>query len=216
MIKGYNINKLQEINKPLKLLRGEDNKLRCHWQSNIEDYLLYHDQEWGFPVFNDDKLFENICLEIFQAGISWLTILRKRQLLREIFCEFQIERIASFTEKDISRILHIPKAIHNRRKILSIINNARKTIKIKEELGSLSCYIWKYEETKEHKKESTTTASIQLTENLKKRGFTFIGPTIIKSFMEASGLINGHIKGCINHDKINKIRNNIKQPLILN
>ncbi|MBA5724640.1 DNA-3-methyladenine glycosylase I [Candidatus Liberibacter sp.] len=207
------------LQKPLK---GKDNKFRCPWQRNIEDYLLYHDEEWGLPVIDDNKLFESICLEIFQSGLSWLIILRKRNALRETFYEFNIEKIASFTEKDVTRILNTPEVIHNRQKITSIINNARCALKIKEEFGSFSCYLWKFEPLhnfdKNSKNQSTPSenpiikSSTQLVASLKKKGFTFIGITIIDSFMQASGLLNGHLKGCTMYEKIEDIRNAMIRP----
>ena len=169
-------------------------------------YVRYHDDEWGRPVRNDHRLFEKICLEGFQSGLSWLTILRKREHFREAFEGFDPERVARFTGRDVTRLLKHSGIIRHRGKIESTINNARRALEIMEERGSLAKYFWGWEPPANERPAvcsyealratSTTPASIRLANDLKARGWSFVGPTTVYAFMQAMGLVNDHVEGC--------------------
>jgi DNA-3-methyladenine glycosylase I len=179
---------------------------RCWWVGDDPLYIRYHDEEWGRPVTDDQRLFEKVCLEGFQAGLSWITILRKRENFRRAFRNFDVDRVARFTARDVDRLLQDAGIIRHRGKIESTINNATRAIDLREEFGSLSEYFWKWEPdrksrprriTKEVLQEMPTTAeSNALSKDLRKRGWTFVGPTTIYAFMQAMGLVNDHVEGC--------------------
>ena len=189
------------------LLEGPDGALRCAWHGNDDFYRDYHDHEWGRPVADDYRLFEKICLEGFQSGLSWITILRKRENFREAFDGFRFERIAYFTERDVERMLGDAGIVRHRGKIESVINNAKRARLLVDEAGSLARFFWRFEPgPKERPKRidyrtllanTTSPASISLSNELKKRGWTFVGPTTVYAFMQAMGLVNDHIEGCI-------------------
>lgn len=188
------------------LIEGPDGKLRCAWHANLPDYLHYHDHEWGRPVADDRRLFEKICLEGFQSGLSWLTILRKRENFRRAFAGFDFRKVARFGEADIERLLADAGIIRHRGKIVSAINNARRAIELVEERGSLAAYFWGFEPDPEERPATvtyqtlranpTSPASVRLSKDLKKRGWSFVGPTTVYAHMQAMGLVNDHIEGC--------------------
>jgi len=188
------------------LWKGPDGRRRCAWCRGSEDYAAYHDTEWGFPVRDDRALFEKISLEGFQAGLSWLTILRKRENFRRAFAGFDIARVARFGTRDVERLLGDAGIVRHRGKIESTINNAKRCAEVIDECGSLSAYIWRFEpETRSRPKKITwdalkampvTPESTALSKDLRKRGWTFVGPTTMYAFMRAMGLVNDHLHGC--------------------
>ena len=188
------------------ILQGEDGKCRCSWCGKAPEYQDYHDREWGFPVTEDRRLFEKICLEGFQSGLSWITILRKREAFRAAFAAFDIARVAAFTEADIERLLQDAGIVRHRGKIVSTINNARRACDLVAQKGSLSAYFWSFEPKPKNRpqrldaatvaKLTTSPESIALSQDLKKRGFTFVGPTTAYAFMQAMGLVNDHLEDC--------------------
>lgn len=180
-------------------VRGEDGRLRCWWGAEPEIYLDYHDTEWGFPVTGDRRLFEKLCLEGFQAGLSWLTILRKRPAFREAFAGFDPRVVAAFDDDDVDRLLADPRIVRHRGKIRSVINNAARALELADEEGSLAAYFWAHaEEVSPPPSEvpATTAGSIAVARDLKKRGWTFVGPTTVYAFMQAMGLVNDHLADC--------------------
>ncbi len=178
----------------------------CWWHGGIAEYQRYHDHEWGRPVSDDDRLFEKICLEGFQAGLSWLTILRKREAFREAFAGFVPERVAAYGERDVERLLQDAGIVRHRGKIESVINNAERALEVQAEFGSLAAYFWRFEPSPEARPpridEQTLTAmpvtgeSKALSKDLKRRGWSFVGPTTVYAFMQAMGLVNDHVEGC--------------------
>ncbi len=192
------------MNKGIK--RGSDGIDRCWWCGDDELYTIYHDEEWGRLVTDDMRLFEKICLEGFQAGLSWLTILKKRENFRTAFDGFNIEKVAQFGERDVKRLLGDAGIVRHQGKIRSTINNARRAIELVEECGSLSGYFWQYGPKPASRPRRMTYAALtKLTEtaeskamnkDLKKRGWSFVGPTTAYAFMQATGLVNDHIEGC--------------------
>ena len=188
------------------LITGEDGLARCFWHGGLEDYRRYHDEEWGNPVTDDIRLFEKICLEGFQSGLSWLTILRKRDNFRAAFAGFDFHRVALFGDDDIARCLADAGIIHHRGKIVSTVNNARHAIDLKAEFVSLARYFWSFEPGPDERParmdyatlraNPTSPTSVRLSKDLKKRGWSFVGPTTVYAFMQAMGLVNDHIEGC--------------------
>ena len=188
------------------LFSDEAGLRRCAWCQSSRLYRDYHDREWGFPVDDDTRLFEKLCLEGFQAGLSWLTILNKRDAFRRAFAGFDAARVARFGARDVERLLGDAGIVRHRGKIESTINNAKRTLALREEAGSLAAYVWSFEPvaaerpariTRDVLKEmATTPASIALSKDLKKRGFTFVGPTTVYAFMQAMGLVNDHLHDC--------------------
>ncbi|CTQ52589.1 DNA-3-methyladenine glycosylase 1 [Roseibium album] len=206
------------------LLQGADGKSRCWWHNGLEDYERYHDTEWGWPVDEDRRLFEKICLEGFQSGLSWLTILRKREAFRKAFANFEFEKVARFTEKDVERCLQDAGIVRHRKKIESTINNANRALELKAEFGSLAAYFWSHEPKAENRPEridfetartlGKTDESTALSKDLKKRGWSFVGPTTVYAFMQSMGMVNDHLEGCICRDKIDRARADFKRPVI--
>lgn len=183
---------------------GPDGLPRCRWCSGAPEFVPYHDHEWGFPVSDDRRLFEKLCLEGFQSGLSWRTILNKREAFRAGFAGFEIDKVAAFTEVDIDRLLADKGIVRHRGKIEAAINNARRAQELIKEAGSLAAYIWRYERPDdETPPQSTTTspAAIALSKDLKKRGWKFVGPTTVFAFMQAMGLVNDHAIGCVSREK---------------
>ena len=175
--------------------------LRCDWPAGHDDYLAYHDQEWGRPTTDEHRLFEKICLEGFQSGLSWLTILRKRERFREVFEGFDFEVVAGFTERDVERLLGDAGIIRHRGKIEATINNAQRAIELVEEVGSLSSWIWSWAVKDPERDENGeipayTARSTALAKELKRRGWRFFGPTTAYAFMQSEGLTNDHVEGC--------------------
>jgi len=204
------------------IITGDDGRDRCAWHGNLDDYRRYHDEEWGLPMANDIRLFEKICLEGFQSGLSWLTILRKREAFRAAFAGFDYDVVADFGEDDIARCLADAGIVRHRGKIVSTINNARRAQAMKAEFGSLARYFWSYEPpaserpaviTREVISANPTTAvSIRISKDLKKRGWTFVGPTTVYAFMQAMGLVNDHIEGCFCRDRVEGLRSAFVRP----
>jgi DNA-3-methyladenine glycosylase I len=204
------------------IITGEDGKDRCFWHGNLPEYQRYHDQEWGRPVIDDIRLFEKICLEGFQSGLSWLTILRKRENFRAAFAGFDFEKVAKFGEADIERCLGDAGIIRHRGKIVSTINNAGRAIELRQEFGSLARYFWSHEPAAAERPafvdyptiaaNPTTPASVRISKDLKKRGWTFVGPTTVYAFMQAMGLVNDHIEGCYCRKEVEAMRNALVRP----
>lgn len=186
------------------LVTGADDRPRCFWYPSMPEY---HDHEWGRPVRDDTLLFEKICLEGFQSGMSWQIILRKREHFRAAFKGFDIQRVARFTDRDIERLLGDASIVRNRAKIVSAINNARRAIELIDETGSLTDWLWKFEppasrrpklvDLAHYRANTTSPESIALSKELKKRGWTFVGPTTIYALMQATGMVNDHLEGCV-------------------
>ena len=188
------------------LFADEVGVVRCKWCAATPAYRHYHDNEWGFPVTDDRRLFEKLCLEGFQAGLSWITILNKRENFRAAFVNFEAEEIVRFGEDDVERLMANAGIVRHRGKIASVINNAQRVIELRREFGSLSTYAWGFEPvpgsrpgsvTLDMLKATTTSPqSIAMSKDLKKRGWSFVGPTTVYAFMQAMGLVNDHIEGC--------------------
>jgi DNA-3-methyladenine glycosylase I len=205
------------------LIKGEDGKLRCWWHGNDPLYVRYHDTEWGRPVGDDVRLFEKICLEGFQAGLSWLTILRKRENFRKAFAGFDHQKVARFTEKKVLRLLQDEGIIRHRGKIEATINNARRVDALVDEFGSLGAYFWRFEpepgarpariNRKALLAMPVTPESVALSKDLKKRGFKFVGPTTMYAHMQAMGMVNDHVEGCCVRADVEKARKRFKRPL---
>ena len=201
---------------------SDPHKTRCWWPGDDPQYLNYHDHEWGRPIANEHRLFEKICLEGFQAGLSWLTILRKRDRFREVFEGFDFDRVAEFTTNDVERLLTDKGIIRHRKKIESAINNARQARKLCEETGSLAAFIWSFEppqserplrfDTKTLKNLALTPSSTRLSKALKSRGWSFVGPTTAYAFMQAVGLVNDHVEDCFCREQVEEARRAFKRP----
>jgi DNA-3-methyladenine glycosylase I len=177
---------------------------RCPWAGDNELYIKYHDEEWGVPVHDDRHLFEFLSLEGAQAGLSWITILKRRKGYKAAFDNFDIEKVSKYNEADISRLIGDARTIRNRLKINSVINNAKATLKVQKEFGSLDNYFWHFVDHKTIKHgfikssdvPATDDIALIISKDLKKRGFSFVGPTIIYAHMQATGMVNDHIKTC--------------------
>lgn len=204
------------------LVHHPDGLARCWWASDDPLYVAYHDHEWGRPVTDDRRLFEKICLEGFQAGLSWLTILRKRPQFRAAFADFDIDRVARFDARDVARLLDDPGIVRHRGKIESTINNARRAAALRDECGSLAAYFWRWEpDARSRPKRLTkdalielarTPESIALSKDLKRRGWTFVGPTTVYAFMQAMGLVNDHLEGCASRMLVDDARAHLRRP----
>jgi DNA-3-methyladenine glycosylase I len=189
------------------LLPGPDGALRCFWGVSTPDYVAYHDREWGFPVLDDRRLFEKLCLEGFQSGLSWLTILRKRENFRRAFAGFDPAVVARFTSQDVERLLGDAGIIRHRGKIESTINNASRALQIIADHGSLASYLWSFVPGAEERPRRVTLEALRamprtpmstaLSKDLRARGWTFVGPTTVYAFMQAMGLVDDHLEGCI-------------------
>lgn len=183
----------------MELVNGKDGLARCEWGSDPEIYRNYHDQEWGRPLADDDRLFEKICLEGFQAGLSWLTILRKRSAFRAAFSEFRPSEVARYGDRDVERLLDDPGIVRNEAKIRSTINNAHRALDLIEEAGSLTDFFWSWAQPDgpaPQEPVAATPASKRLSADLKRRAWSFVGPTTVYAFMQATGLVNDHLEGC--------------------
>ena len=195
---------------------GPGGKMRCSWSIVTPEYVRYHDTEWGFPVVDDRRLFEKICLEGFQSGLSWRTILAKRKNFRRVFHGFDYDRVARFKEKDVERLLQDASIIRHRGKIEATINNAKRTQEMIKSEGSLAVYFWSFEPDEETlpppQTITTSPESIAISKDLKKRGWKFVGPTTVFAFIQAMGLINDHVDGCVTREKVEKARKKLKRP----
>ncbi|MZR61478.1 DNA-3-methyladenine glycosylase I [Alcanivorax sp. DP30] len=195
---------------------GTDGQCRCAWSQAAPDYPRYHDSEWGFPVGDDIRLFEKVCLEGFQAGLSWRTILEKREAFRDAFAGFDYRVVAGFGDTQVEALMDNPAIVRNRRKIQSVINNARRAAELMEECGSLAAFFWSFEPDAGHlpapQSVATSPESVALSRALKKRGWTFVGPTTCYAFMQAMGLINDHHFGCVIRNKVEEARSHFVRP----
>lgn len=185
------------------LIKGDDKKVRCGWVGTDPDNLRYHDTEWGRKVTDDKSIFEKICLEGFQSGLSWITILRKREAFRKAFKRFDPAKVAKFGESDIKRLLADASIVRHRGKIEATINNARKTLEMQKNKESLSDLVWSFAPTRKLRVptkladlKSVTPESVALSKELRRRGFKFVGPTTMHAAMQSLGLINDHLSGC--------------------
>ena len=204
------------------LIEGPDGNLRCAWHGNLPDYLTYHDAEWGRPVTDDRRLFEKICLEGFQSGLSWLTILRKRENFRAAFHGFDFRRLAEEGDARVEELLQDAGIIRHRAKILSVFNNARRAVALADEHGSLAAYFWSWE-PRPHERpvrmdlatlraNPRTPVSERLSKDLKKRGWSFVGPTTVYAFMQAMGMVNDHLEGCCCRAEVDRLRAGLVRP----
>ena len=199
---------------------GEDGVARCHWADSTPDYRAYHDEEWGFPVADDVRLFEKLSLEGFQAGLSWLTILRKRTAFRAAFEGFAFERVASFGEADVQRLLQDAGIVRHRGKIEAVINNAGRAIELVAAEGSLATYLWGFAPPPRPRAQTraelsaftTTEASTALAKDLKLRSWRFVGPTTVYAFMQSMGLANDHMAGCDAYERAARARASFTTP----
>src|SRR6267143_5310585 len=204
------------------LVRDADGVTRCWWPGGDPLYVRYHDEEWGTPVTDDRRLFEKICLEGFQAGLSWLTILRKRASFREAFAGFDIDRVARFGARDVARLLKDERIVRHRGKIESAINNAKCAAALRDEFGSLAAYFWHWEPDAGSRPRrltkgalmqlAATPASAALSKDMKRRGWTFVGPTTVYAFMQAMGLVNDHLEGCWARREAERLRAAFRRP----
>src|SRR5262245_43357080 len=194
---------------------GADGKPRCRWCGAAPEFLGYHDTEWGFPVSNDRRLFEKLSLEGFQSGLSWRTILAKRENFRAAFHDFDFDRIARFTQRDVDRLLKDEGIVRHRGKIEAVVNNARRAQELVKREGSLATFIWRYEpraKLARPQTASTSAESIALSKDLKKQGWKFVGPTTVHAFMQAMGLVNDHVEDCAIRAKVERARRNFRRP----
>jgi DNA-3-methyladenine glycosylase I len=211
----------------LSLLNHADGIHRCSWcgqGDTFKDYIHYHDNEWGVPVSDERRLFEKITLEGFQSGLSWITVLRKRDRFREVFAGFDFEKVARFSEKDIDRLVLDAGIIRHRGKIVSAINNAQKVCELidKQGAGALAKLVWSFEPTaKQRPGKLTPEAAVTLTKTeqslalskaLKKRGFSFVGPTTMYAFIQSMGVVNDHLEGCVSRKVVEAARKAFKRP----
>jgi DNA-3-methyladenine glycosylase I len=204
------------------LLRGADRNVRCWWCGSHEDYLRYHDDEWGRPEDDDHRLFEKLCLEGFQSGLSWLTILRKRDAFRRAFADFDFERVARFTDRRVERLLQDASIVRHRKKIESTIHNARRACDLVDEVGSLAAYVWRFEPPRSERPArldkvtlyalNKTPTSTALSGDLRRRGWSFVGPTTAYAFMQAMGLVNDHLQGCHVRGAVSRERRAFRVP----
>ena len=204
------------------LIAGDDGNPRCWWHGNDPLYLNYHDTEWGHPVKDDIRLFEKISLEGFQAGLSWITILRKRENFREAFDRFDFKKIARYDEEKVLSLLKDEGIIRHRGKIEAVINNAQRMPEVKKEFGSFAAYIWQFEPKNDNrpmKYDYTTLSKITMSDeskalsnDLKKRGWKFVGPTTCYAFMQSMGVVNDHLEGCYCRSLIEQKRQDFVRP----
>ena len=197
-------------------ISGPDGKPRCRWCGAAPEFFDYHDREWGFPVSDDIRLFEKLCLESFQSGLSWRTILNKRDNFRAAFENFSFDKVAEFDAQDVERLLKDEGIIRHRGKIEAVINNAQRAQELVSAEGSLAAFIWRYEPDPEQlakpQTASTSAESIALSQDLKKLGWKFVGPTTVYAFMQAMGLINDHTEGCVIRADVERARQDFKRP----
>lgn len=204
------------------LITDDGGTCRCSWCGNDDLYQRYHDTEWGRPVTDDNRLFEKICLEGFQSGLSWITILRKRENFRTAFDGFDIRKVSRYSDEDIERLVKDAGIIRHRGKISSTINNSHRALELQKEYGSLAAYFWSWEPTATERPDTLTIEilrtmgktlqSTALSKDLKKRGWSFVGPTTVYAFMQAMGMVNDHIEGCHMRRETEKLRKAFKRP----
>jgi DNA-3-methyladenine glycosylase I len=202
------------------LVRGDDGVTRCWWADSAPEYRSYHDAEWGFPVADDVRLFEKLSLEGFQAGLSWLTILRKREAFRKAFAGFDFEQVARFGEDDVERLLADASIVRHRGKIEAVINNAKRSVELVQSEGSIARYVWRFEPAQQKERlDSAALAELAITaeskalaKDLKRRGWRFVGPTTVYAFMQAMGLVNDHLDGCDARARVDDARGGFERP----
>jgi len=198
------------------IITGADGKPRCSWSESAPDFLHYHDTEWGFPVENDTRLFEKVCLESFQSGLSWRTILTKRENFRAAFSQFDFYKVAKFDTDDELRLMQDAGIVRNKRKITATISNAKRAIEMVAQEGSLAAFFWRYrtlpEQTAAPQSLTTSAQSHALAKELKKRGWQFVGPTTAFAFMQAMGLLNDHVEGCYIRGKVDQAFSDFSIP----
>ena len=204
------------------LTAGADGRVRCAWGAGSPDYSEYHDKEWGRPTADDRWLFEKMCLEGFQAGLSWLTILRKRQNFRRAFARFDVRRVARFGEREVDRLLADAGIVRHRGKIASTINNAARAKDLVAAEGSLASYVWRFEPAAGARPKRLdratlmamprTAESTALSKDLKKRGWSFVGPTTMYAFMQSAGVVNDHLEGCFCRPEVERGRRAFRRP----
>lgn len=204
------------------ILIGADGRRRCPWSGADPGYVAYHDEEWGFPVTDDRRLFEKLALEGFQAGLSWRTILAKRDAFRRAFHGFDLEAVAAMGERDVERLLADASIVRHRGKIEATIGNARRAIELAEECGSLAAYAWSFEPDASSRPDRMTWAALRersvspeskaMSKDLKRRGWRFVGPTTVYAFMQATGLVNDHVEGCFVRRAVEAARDGLDRP----
>ncbi|MFP6605372.1 MAG: DNA-3-methyladenine glycosylase I [Myxococcota bacterium] len=207
---------------PAGTILGKDGVRRCGFAGTDPLYTRYHDREWGFPVRSDRRLFEKICLEGFQSGLAWITILRKRENFRAAFRNFEIEAVARMNARSVSRLLQDAGIVRHRGKIESTLNNARRSRELIREYGSLAAFCWSFEPDPSQRprrvtpqalaKLTQTSESVALSKALKERGWTFVGPTNCYAFMQAMGLVNDHLDGCASRSEVEAARARFRPP----
>ncbi|WP_170450051.1 DNA-3-methyladenine glycosylase I [Ruegeria arenilitoris] len=198
-----------------ELATGPDGRPRCGWCQAAPEFFDYHDNEWGYPVGDDQRLFEKLCLESFQSGLSWRTILAKRENFRKAFSGFDFNVMAVFSEADVERLLQDAGIIRHRGKIEAVINNARRAQELVAETGSLAAYVWRFEPESPPAPQTASTSpeSVAMSKDLKKRGWKFVGPTTVFAFMQAMGLVNDHATGCAMREKAAQMRRSFIKPV---
>lgn len=194
---------------------GPDGRLRCRWCAAAPEFLDYHDMEWGFPVVDDIRLFEKLCLESFQSGLSWRTVLAKRENFRRAFAGFDFRKVALFDETNLAWLLTDAGIVRHRGKIEAVINNARRACELVEAEGSLAAFVWRFEPVDDEARpqsRSISPASDALSKELRKRGWKFVGPTTVYAFMQAMGLVNDHAEDCVMRSEIDRARADLRRP----
>ncbi|WP_299865856.1 DNA-3-methyladenine glycosylase I [uncultured Roseobacter sp.] len=198
------------------LFNGPDGRARCRWSGVTAEFLDYHDREWGFPVADDVGLFEKLCLESFQSGLSWRTILNKREGFRTAFDRFDFYKITKYDEADVERLLGNEAIVRHKGKISAVINNAARAVEMVEKEGSLATFFWRFApgpgELASPQSQSTSPSSKALARELKRRGWRFVGPTTVYAFMQAMGLINDHVEGCFVRAQVDEARHRFQRP----
>lgn len=204
------------MNTPPTTLPGTDLRPRCRWCAAAPEFEAYHDREWGFPVADDLRLFEKLCLEGFQSGLSWRTILAKRENFRRAFSGFDFHRVAQFGEHHVERLLQDEGIVRHRGKIEAVIHNAGRAVALQAEHGSLAAYFWRFEIDRRTaappQTVSTSPESIALSKDLKRRGWKFVGPTTVYAFMQAMGLVNDHVPACVIAERVAREREAFRVP----
>jgi DNA-3-methyladenine glycosylase I len=197
-------------------IKGLDGRARCRWCAVAPEFLSYHDTEWGFPICEDRRLFESLTLESFQSGLSWRTILAKREHFRAAFRDFDVDRVARFTARDVERLLKNEGIVRHRGKIEATINNAGRLRELAQRERSFGAYLWRYEEHPKRRigpvRATTSSESLALSKDLKKLGWAFVGPTTVHAFMQAAGLVNGHVPGCVIRSRVESARRRFRVP----
>jgi DNA-3-methyladenine glycosylase I len=207
---------------PEGLMRDADGRLRCSWQGGLPDYAAYHDEEWGRPQLDEHRLFEKLCLEGFQSGLSWLTILRKRENFRRAFAGFDYRLVARYGEPEVLRLLADPGIVRHRGKIEAAIANARAALELARSEGSLAAFLWCFAPAAGSRPgpfdwatlraRTQSEGSVALSKALRKRGFRFVGPTTAYAFMQSTGMVNDHVEGCWCRDEVETLQRRLVRP----